>query len=319
MTSHPVTHLLADIGGTNARFALSRDGTMLAYKSLPVDGYAGFGPALEAYLQTFPEPVAIDRAMLAVAGPVAGNRCALTNSPWIIDGSMIEKDFGIGRVFVCNDLEAVAWAIPELEVGDFISLGDGHGVPQAPQLIIAPGTGFGVAAWLGAGRALASEGGHSSFAPEDAEEDRLLHTLRSKHGHASVERLVSGPGLVTIYTALAEQAGKPASLNSAADITTHAMAGACPLSHSAVMQFCAILGSAAGNLALTFGANGGVYIAGGIAPRIVPLLARSQFRQRFAAKGRLSKWLLQIPTRVIRRPDAALAGMWGRYRQESLA
>jgi glucokinase len=319
MTSRLVTHLLADIGGTNARFALSRDGTMFGFKSLPVDGHAGFGPALHSYLQTFPDPVVVDRAMLAVAGPVAGNRCALTNSPWIIDGSMIERDFGIDRVSVYNDLEAVAWAIPELEVGDCISLGDGHSVPQAPQLIIAPGTGLGVAAWLGAGRALASEGGHSSFAPEDAEEDRLLQTLRSKHGHVSVERLVSGPGLVAIYTALAAQAGKTATLSSAADITTQAMAGACVLSHAAVMHFCAILGSAAGNLALTFGANGGVYIAGGIAPKIVPLLARSPFRQRFATKGRLSQWLLQIPTKIIRRPDAALVGLWERYKQECLA
>lgn len=319
MTGHPVTHLLADIGGTNARFALSRDGTILSFKSLPTASYPGVAAALKAYLETLPAPVAIDRAMLAAAGPVVGNRCTLTNSPWVIDGGLVEQEFGIGRVAVYNDLEAVAWALPELTGEDCVAVGEGQAAPRAPQLIVAPGTGFGVAAWLGAGQALASEAGHASFAPEDAAEERLLQDLRSRHGHVSVERLVSGPGLAAIYAALAAQAGQPAERTGAADITARALAGTCPLSHAAVMHFCAMLGSAAGNLALTFGATGGVYIAGGIAPKIMPLLARSQFRQRFAAKGRLSHWLGQIPTRIIRRPDAALVGLWERYRQECLA
>lgn len=318
MTSRLPTHLLADIGGTNARFALSRNGTIFGFKALPVAEYAGFGPALEAYLKTQPAPLVIDRALLAVAGPVAGNRCALTNSPWIVDGGLVERDFGIGQVYVYNDLEAVAWAISALGPGDCIAFGDGHAVPQAPQAILAPGTGLGAAAWLGRGQALASEAGHSSFAPEDSAEEYLLQMLRSQHGHVSVERLLSGPGLVAIYGVLAAQAGKPAAWTTAADITAQAIAGTCPLSHAALMHFCAILGSVAGNLALTFGASGGVYIAGGIVPKILPFLARSQFRQRFAAKGRLSAWLLQIPTRVIQRPDVALVGLWERYRQESL-
>lgn len=311
--------LLADIGGTNARFALWQDGAIAQFRSLPVADFPGIAPAIKAYLDALSDRPVIRQALLAVAGPVVGNRCALTNSPWIVEGALIERDFGIRRVAVYNDLEAVAWAISGLGPDDYVALGGGLAVPRAPQLIIAPGTGLGVAAWLSEGLALPSEGGHASFAPENAAEDSLLRALRQTHGHVSLERLISGPGLVEIYRILVASDGAAPAFTTAAEITAAAMAGSCDISVRTLEHFCAVLGSVAGNLALTFGARGGVYIAGGIAPRMLPFLARSGFRQRFAAKGRLTEWLAHIPTRVIQRPEVALLGLQARHQQEYLA
>jgi glucokinase len=312
------TFLLADIGGTNARFALMKDGAISDFRSLPVADFPGIGAAMEAYLQAMPDRPAIRQALLAVAGPVAGNRCTLTNSPWVVEGAHIERDFGIRRVEVYNDLEAVAWAISGLGPKDYVALGGGLAASQAPQVIIAPGTGLGVAAWLGAGMALSSEGGHASFAPENEAEDRLLQALREAHGHVSAERLISGPGLVAIYRILASASGEPPSFTTAAEISTAGLAGSCSISVRTLEHFCAVLGSVAGNLALAFGARGGVYIAGGIVPRLLPVLSQSAFRQRFSAKGRLSEWLTHIPTRVIQRPDVTLLGLRERFQQESM-
>lgn len=311
--------LLADIGGTNARFALMKDDAISEFRSFPTADFSGIGPAMEAYLGSLPSRPVIRHALLAVAGPVAGNRCTMTNSPWIVDGSHIERDFEIRRATIYNDLEAVAWAIPTLGIGDYTTLGDGASLPKAPQVIIAPGTGLGVAAWLGAGLALASEGGHASFAPESETEDELLDTLREKHGHVSIERLLSGPGLVEIYRLLVSGYGEAPKFSSAAEITAAALDRSCDFCYQALDHFCAILGSMAGNLALTFGARGGVYIAGGIVPRILPFLSASEFRERFYSKGRLTEWLTHIPTRVIKRHDVALLGLRERLLQESLA
>lgn len=311
--------LLADVGGTNARFALLKDGAISQFRSFPVVEFPGISPAINAYLEGISDRPVIRQALLAVAGPVVGNRCALTNSPWVVDGALIERDLGIRRAVIYNDLEAVAWAISGLEPSDCVALGDGMAVPQAPQLIIAPGTGLGVAVWLGNGLALPSEGGHASFAPENEAEDRLLQALRMAHGHVSVERLISGPGLVEIYRILAAADAAMPAFTTAAEITAAAMAGSCGISIRTLNHFCAVLGSVAGNLALTFGARGGVYIAGGIVPRLVPFLTQSTFRQRFGAKGRLSEWLTHIPTRIIQRPDVAMLGLQERFQQEYVA
>lgn len=311
--------LLADIGGTNARFALLKDGAISQFRSFPVVEFPGISPAIHAYLEGIPDRPRIRQALLAVAGPVVGNRCALTNSPWVVDGALIEQDLGIRRAVIYNDLEAVAWAISGLAPGDCVALGDGLAVPRAPQLIIAPGTGLGVAVWLSEGLALPSEAGHASFAPENEAEDRLLQALRASHGHVSVERLISGPGLVEIYRMLAAAGAVTPAFTTAAEITAAAVAGSCSISIRTLDHFCAVLGSVAGNLALTFGARGGVYIAGGIVPRLVPFLTRSAFRQRFSAKGRLSEWLTHIPTHIIQRPDVALLGLRERFQQEYMA
>jgi glucokinase len=311
-------HLLADIGGTNARFALSRDGEISNYAALRVCDYPSIGAALKAYLDSVNKPQ-IDHALLAVAGPVAGNRCSLTNSPWVVDGSHLERDFRIRRVVLCNDLEAVAWSIPCLKSADFVTIGDGLALAQAPQIIVAPGTGLGVSAWLGQGVSISSEAGHASFAPENESEDDLLRTMRESHSHVSVERLLSGPGLVAIYRMLVAGSGAVPKFKTAAEVSAAAAAESCSFSYRALEHFCAILGSTAGNLALTFGARGGVNIAGGIAPQIIPFLSQSSFRQRFTAKGRFTEWLLHIPTRIIKRPDVALVGLWQHHQQENVA
>lgn len=312
-------HLIGDIGGTNARFALAADGVIQGFAALRVADHADIAAAAKAYLASQPNADAIEGVTLAVAGPVEHNRCLLTNSHWLIAP---ESFAGLvrGPVRLLNDLEAVAWALPRLRGEDCLGLRDGAAEAGRPMLVIAPGTGLGVAALVHEPgeryAAVASEGGHVSFAPEDAADMALLQYLRARHGHVSAERVLSGSGLEAIYAMLSEQAGE-AAFKPAPEITAGALAGSCPRSLASVRHFCALLGSYAGNMALAFGARGGVYIGGGIAPRIAGLLKQSAFAERFAAKGRSEAFLRDIPIRLILRPDAAMLGLLAR--QEAAA
>ena len=305
-------HLIGDIGGTNARFALAGDNGFFGFAGLRVADYPDIAAALRVYLATRPESAAIRGATLAVAGPVEHNRCRLTNSPWEIGPDNVAGAVQ-GPVILLNDLEAVAWSLPLLEAGDCLLLHAGTADVERPLLVVAPGTGLGVAALVRAPgdrfAAVASEGGHVSLAPENAEEDALLRYLRSVHGHVSAERALSGAGLEAIHDFLVKQAGETGPFRHAADITAAALAGSCPRCIAAVRLFCALLGSFAGNMALAFGARGGVYIGGGIMPRIETLLLQSAFAERFAAKGRNRGYLESIPIHLICRPDAALLGL----------
>jgi glucokinase len=296
-----MTTLIADIGGTNARFAL-HDGTAHTPPvKLALDGFTSIAAAIAAWLGDRPPP---DAAVLAVAGPVQANSVRLTNRGWVVDGAEIAAALGIGRVRVVNDFEALSWSLPRLGGADLLQLGGGGAEPEAPMAVLGAGTGLGVGAFLPPDRVLASEGGHASLAAHDAREAAVIETLRTKHGHVSAERLLSGMGIENIHAALG---GDPALED--AEITARAVAGTDDLCRDTLAMFCAILGGVAGDLALLYGARGGVFIGGGICPRFPGFLAASEFRTRFEAKGRFREWLAPVPAWLILRPDAAMLGL----------
>jgi glucokinase len=256
--------------------------------------------------------VAVDGALIAAAGPVAGGRCALTNSPWVLKSEQLTRAFGLSTVEIVNDLEALAWAIPYLKSADCEAIGGGQERAGEPIVIIAPGTGLGMACLIpgpGGKRVLASEGGHATLAAANEEEAELIEVLRWRYGHVSAERALSGQGLMNLHQAIADRQALPVETRSAEQITRAAIDGRCRQSQLALDVFCSLLGSVAGNAALMFGARGGVYLGGGIAPRIFGYMRRSGFRAQFESKGRFRDYLGRIPTRVIVRADPAFLGL----------
>jgi glucokinase len=303
--------LLADIGGTNARFAVLSGGKLSPVTHVPVAGHARFADALRAYAR--PGEDTFDGALLAVAGVVADERCALTNAPWVVDAAELRATFGFGWVRLVNDFEAIAWALPHLGEGDVCRIGGGAPEQGAPMAVLGPGTGLGVAGLVpqGGGFVLRSEGGHATLPSASVREDAIIAHLRREFGHVSAERALSGPGLENLYRAIALVDGVVAPARDAADITHAARTGECPVSHAALDMFCALLGDFAGNVALTFGAKGGVYIAGGIVPRLCDELMRSAFRTRFESKGRMRAFVEPIPVSVVIHDDPAFVGLKG--------
>ncbi len=295
--------LLADIGGTNARFALC-DGQqrLLAVRVLACRDYPSIAEAILAYLN-LPEVrscstgLRISRAALAIANPVQGDQISMTNHHWRFSQQALARQFDWQQLLVLNDFSALAMALPYLSAEQRFELVSGQTQANAPIALLGPGTGLGVSGLIPGSdlqgrqgwQALASEGGHCSFAPANAQEMAILDALWQDFGHASAERLLSGSGLEWLYRHFSG-----ASL-SAAEISARALAGSCQHSRQTVLSFCAILGGVAGNLALTLGAHGGVYIGGGIVPRFKQLLLQSEFSLRFSAKGRLRSYLQSIP------------------------
>jgi glucokinase len=304
--------LLGDIGATNARFALLTDGLLGPVKWIAVARYRQFADAIEEFLQgQFCERL-IEKALLAVAGPVEGERCNLTNCSWTIDGREIRKRFKLQTVQIINDFQATALPLPRLMERDVRSLGGGCAVSGAPMVVLGPGSGLGVAGLVGDGArqiVVASEGGHATLPATSVREDAVLDHLRKRFGHVSAERVLSGPGIENLYRAIAAVDGFDVPSRHAAEITNAALQGTCPTSRAALDMFCAMLGGFAGNVALTYGARGGVYIAGGIAPRILDYLAASEFRSRFEQKGRLRDYLEAIPSHVIVHSAATFVGL----------
>lgn len=312
--------LLADIGGTWARFALLTDAGAGPVEAVPTDAYANAVDGIRHFLNRQADG-RIERAVIAGAGPVEGGRCRLTNAAWVLDSDQLRQALGLGSINIVNDLEAVAWAVPRFAEADVARIGDGHEVAAEPVALIAPGTGLGMACFIPGGdrnHVLASEGGHATLAATDGAEAAMVDFLRRRHGHVSAERVLSGRGLIALHEAVAEQLGHAASPLSPPEIVQAAADGA-PAARRALDLFCAFLGSVAGSVALTFGARGGVLIAGGIAPRIVEPLRRSAFRERFESKGRLSGYLSHIPTKVVVRPDPAFLGLAALARQAGKA
>ena len=303
--------LLGDIGGTNARFALARNGKIETVASLRVAEHPTASSALAEVLQRFPD-ARPRRAVFACAGPVEAGAIALTNSAWRLEEGELEAGFGFERVLLVNDFVAVAWALPHLQPEHLRPVGAGGGKPGRPCVALGPGTGLGVAAFLPpplGPQVITGEGGHVTLPAADDREAEVLRRLRGQLGHVSAERLLSGGGLVRLYQTLAEVDGLSPPPRAAPEITAAAAAGGCAASRAALDMFCAMLGGFAGNLALTWGAQGGVYIAGGIAPRIAEQLAASAFRARFEAKGRFRPYLEAIPTWIVRHPEPAFLGL----------
>jgi glucokinase len=215
-------------------------------------------------------------------------------------------------VQIVNDFEAVALSLPWLSSADMAAIGGGTPEAGAPMAALGPGSGLGLACLVARSDrpvVIASEGGHATLTASCEREDHIVAHLRRRFGHASTERAVSGPGLENVYEAIAALDGRRVAPRSVAEITKDALNGNCQIAHEALSAFCAFLGSFAGNAALTFGARGGVYIAGGISPRILDFMVRSEFRSRFESKGRFRPYLEGIPSYVITHPAAALVGL----------
>jgi len=304
--------LLADIGGTHARFALASSGGFGTVVTLRTADYAGPGAAVRAFLERARPAAPPAVAALACAGPVEDGRVRLTNSAWLIDGDGLRAELGFEDVRVINDFAAVAWAVPAFAPKDLRPIGGGEAASGAPAAVLGPGTGLGVATYLparGGDAVVVGEGGHVSMAAVTDREAEVLAAARAELGHVSAERFLSGTGLVRLYRILAHLDGVEAPERTAAEIADAAAAGDCPLCGATVDMFCDMLGTVAGNLALTFGAHGGVYLAGGIVPRLGHRFAASRFRERFEAKGRFRAYLAPIPTAVVVHPEPAFLGL----------
>ena len=301
------TRLVADIGGTNARFGWQAGpGTAIDHvRTLACADHASVEAAVRAYLQAVALPVPAVCA-IGIATPITGDAVRMTNHHWAFSQRALRRQLGLQRLLVINDFTALALAVPALDAHAVRQAGGGARVPGAAIGVIGPGTGLGVSGLLPRGDGsgvyipLQGEGGHVTLAAETPREFAALSVLQRRHGHASAERVVSGQGLLGLCAALCELDGLanvPAS--SAADVTRQALDASDATCIETLQMFCGFLGSVAGNLALTLGAQGGVYLGGGIVPRLGTWFDGSPFRSRFEAKGRFRDYLAAIPTFVI--------------------
>jgi glucokinase len=310
--------LIADVGATNARFALlGKTGEIERVRVLACADYPSIDDAIEAYLGqesalASAESLRPQAAALAIAGPITGERVALTNHPWSFTIGELRRRLDLDRLLAVNDFTAVAAAIPHLASKDRSAVGGGTAVAAVPIGVLGPGSGLGVGgvipmgdSWL----ALSGEGGHMTMASATIRESAVLDHMRRRFDHVSAERLLSGPGLVNLYNTLAQIDRVPAASYSPAQITDPQIGEQDPHCREAVEMFCAMLGTIAGNLALTLGARGGVYVAGGIVPKLGARFAASEFRDRFEDKGRLRPFLAEIPSYVIAHPFPAFLGL----------
>lgn len=305
--------LLADVGGTRARLAfLAAGGTLGPIRVTDNDRYPDLRALIASGLETSTKDRSRLGAALAVAAPIVGDAVAMTNRDWDFSIAGLRRELGVARLRVFNDFTAIAWSIPALCAEDTVAIGGGAARAGAPIGVLGPGTGLGVSGLIPCARghaALAGEGGHVTLAPASEAEETVLAMVRRRFGHASAERLVSGPGLVTLYECLRAQAGQEPRTVRPEDVTALAISGSEPIAQRALGMFFGFLGSVAGDLALTLGALGGVYLAGGILPGLTDALAASAFRERFLAKGRYRRYLEPIPTRLIVHPCPALPGL----------
>ena len=312
----PFPWLVADIGGTFARFGLvtGEQSGIVHVRKLPVADYADPAKAASAY---FAEVAAVDpgfqaprAAAFAVATAVAGDKVDLTNSHWRFSQAAVRAELGLDAFIVLNDFEALALSLPRLEPSQ-LRAHKGLPLQRGTLAVIGPGTGLGVAGvvetpagWI----ALPTEGGHVTMPASDDFESALLAHVRKTYPHVSAERLLSGIGMPVLYDGVAAVLGKPGAALTTEAIVERGMNGSDPVCDRTLDVFCALLGCFAGNVALTIGARGGVYIGGGIVPRLGDRFFASQFRERFEAKGRFRSYLEDIPTALITDTLAALTG-----------
>ncbi|OXE37256.1 MAG: glucokinase [Phenylobacterium zucineum] len=304
--------LVGDIGGTNARLALvDTEGHIRHPKTYAAADYASLTEVIAVYLEGLTKGRRLARAALAVAGPVVDGEIAFTNIDWRISEGELVGMFEFETARLLNDFAAQAMAAPMLSVDNLRQIGpDLRGADGAPVVVLGAGTGFGVAGLARSERgdlAISAEGGHAAFAPGDEVEMDVLKILRRKYERVSIERVLSGQGLFELYLAMGEITGLDAPLKDQKAVTTEGLRGDA-LASLTLDRFLEIYGSAAGDIALTYGARGGVYISGGIAPRLIDRMLSGGFRRRFEAKGRLTDYMIDIPTALIVHPYAALVG-----------
>lgn len=312
MTPFEHPRLIADIGGNYARFAVEAAPAVFGHvASIPCAAHLDFHSAVRAYLGSLPAALAesIEHAAVAIANPVEGDLVRMTNYHWQFSIEQMRERLGLQTLVVINDFTALAMALPRLSNAQRRQVGPGEARERSVIGVIGAGTGLGVSGLIPTADgyiALGTEGGHASFAPRDEREIAILRYAARQHEHVSFERLLSGPGLELIYRAVSEgRGGEPLA---ATEITRRAIDGGDALCLQAVEAFCSILGTAAGNLAVTLGAFGGIYIGGAIVPRLGEYFERSPFRARFEDKGRFSDYVRTIPTFVVTADNATFAG-----------
>jgi glucokinase len=315
----PAPWLVADIGGTNARFGwMAGPGTSVAHvRTLACAAHAGPAEAASAYLEGLREELGSGfepprAAAWAVATAVSDDRVTLTNSGWSFSRAGARAGLGLERLEVLNDFEALALALPSLRPAQLRPVGrTAASAPGGVRAVVGPGTGLGVAAIVPLGRrwvAVPGEGGHATLAPADELESAVLAAARREFEHVSAERLLSGIGLPVLHRAVAAVEGMGVEPLDAERIVERGLAGTDAHCSRTLDLFCALLGSFAGNVALTVGARGGLYVGGGIVPRLGERFFVSRFRERFEAKGRFRPYLQAIPTHLITDTLAALTG-----------
>jgi len=305
MQTQTYPRLVGDIGGTNARFAwIEEAGAPLSdVDTLAAASHPSLIDAMRDYLDKHGKP-APRWCAIGIANPVVGDHVQMTNNDWSFSISDMQRQLGLERFLVINDFTALALSLPALSPSDVRQVGGGHPVSGAALGLLGPGTGLGVSGMLPAidGRGaipINGEGGHATLAPMDDLEDSIVRVLRERFGHASAERALSGPGLVNLYAAVCVVQGVKAHPWQAMDVSTRGRQGQDPQCLAALELFCSFLGNVAGNVALTLGARGGVYVGGGIVPRLGTWFDRSRFRERFESKGRLRGYLAAVPTYVV--------------------
>jgi len=321
----PDRFLVADVGGTNARFAVAERShecpssgfRLVDPRSLAVSQFGNFDDAIAEYLDSSGLAQAgVAGASLAVASAVGIGEIRFTNSPWRFSRKSLTERFQFKKLLIVNDFEALARQIEHSPPSFINRCRDGESHPTAARIVVGPGTGLGVAGLIrhssADGRSrwipIPGEGGHIAFAPGDDIEEALLAYLRKSFGRVSIERVASGPGLTNIYQFLACRAGCESKDDSPDAISKRALSTADPIATDAVNLFLGIVGSFAGDAAMMFGARGGVFLGGGILPRLVPLLGKSGFFKKFDEKGRHSDWMAKIPIDLIVNDKAALLG-----------
>jgi glucokinase len=304
--------LIADIGREYARFALETAPAHFEHMaSLRCAEHADFHVAVSAYLAMLPA-VNLRHAAVAIANPVEGDQVRMTNYHWRFSIEDMRERLGLQTLVVVNDFTALAMAVPRLAPNQRRQVGGGELRERSVVGVLGAGSGLGVSGLIPANDgwiALGTEGGHASFAPRDEREIAILEYGLTEFPHVSFERVLSGPGLELVYRALSRRAGRPAEALAAPEITHRALANADPLCVETLDTFCAVMGTAAANLAVTLGAFGGIYIGGGIVPRLGDYFDRSMFRSRFQDKGRFGDYLKPIPTLVITAEHATLVGV----------
>ncbi len=314
--------LSGDIGGTQTRLRISATDQRepLLQKTFPSNHYPGLVEIIDEFLRQA-NSTAIAAACLALAGPVLGRRVQLTNLPWAVDADQIAKRFNISRVSLINDFEAVGMAIEAMQPQDLLTLQPGTAQQEnETRLVVGAGTGLGVAllTWQQGNYSVhPSEGGHMDFAPSDATQYELLHYLQKRYGHVSYERIVSGPGLLAIYEFLRDS-GRAlpsekllkamAAIDAAAAIAQGAQQDQEPIAVMALNLFVSIYGAFVGNLALVSLPHGGIYVAGGIAAKIAPVMQQGEFIRAFRDKGRFAGLLQTLPVHIVVNPDIGLLG-----------
>jgi len=305
--------LLADIGGTHARFALLAGAAPGPALTLKVAAYPTVEDAMAAALAALAPPLPCRQAVLALAGPVEEEPVRLTNAPWTFSRTRIAARFGLAEVTLVNDFLALAHALPHLAPGDLLPIAAGAPDPAAPMLVLGPGTGLGASLLLPGRppRAIPTEGGHIGLAPTNALEDAAVAALRADPavagGRAGAEEALSGRGLARLHAMLAARMGAAVPVRDAAAVL--AAVPQCPVAAATEALFLDLLAGTAGDLALATGARGGVFLGGGILPRLAHRLDAARFAARFAAKAPMGGYMSGIRLSLIQRPDPAFLGL----------